>query len=112
MTGAITRRTGTGGTGDRTLGWSSSDVEGLSFVIVSRSGEDEDDRREKRRQQAEARRLDQEHRGEARRGAGAGNMIQHHSISPLWTFSVLNSSLTFQIVLSFLAITNPNVTVK
>ena len=48
-------------------------VEGLiSFVIVSRSGED---RREKRRQQAEARRLDQEHRGEARRGAGAGNMI-------------------------------------
>ena len=79
MTGAITGRTGTGtgtgGTGDRTLGWiSSSDVEGLSFVIVSRSGEDEDDRREKRRQQAEARRLDQEHRGEARRGAGAGNM--------------------------------------
>ena len=44
-------------------------------MIVSRSGEDEDDRREKRRQQAEARRLDQEHRGEARRGAGAGNMI-------------------------------------
>ena len=79
MTGAITGRTGTGtgGTGDRTLGWSSSsDVEGLiSFVIVSRSGEDEDDRREKRRQQAEARRLDQEHRGEARRAAGAGNMI-------------------------------------
>ena len=73
MTGAITGRTG--GTGDRTLGWSSSsDVEVLSFVIVSRSGEDEDDRREKRRQ-AEARRLDQEHRGEARRGAGAGNMI-------------------------------------
>ena len=78
MTGAITGRTGTGtgGTGDRTLGRSSSsDVEVLSFVIVSRSGEDEDDRREKRRQQAEARRLDQEHRGEARRGAGAGNMI-------------------------------------
>ena len=73
MTGAITGRTG--GTGDRTLGWSSSDVEGLSFVIVSRSGEDEDERREKRRQQAEARRLDQEHRGEARRAAGAGNMI-------------------------------------
>ena len=73
MTGAITGRTGTGtgGTGDRTLGWSSSsDVEVLSFVIVSRSGEDEDDRRDKRRQQAEARRLDQEHRGEARRAAG------------------------------------------
>ena len=80
MTGATTGRTGTGtgtgGTGDRTLGWSSSsDVEVLSFVIVSRSGEDEDDRRDKRRQQAEARRLDQEHRGEARRAAGAGNMI-------------------------------------
>ena len=78
MTGAITGMTGTGtgtgGTGDRTLGWSSSDIEWLSFVIVSRSGEDEDDRRDKRRQQAEARRLDQEHRGEARRGAGAGNM--------------------------------------
>ena len=44
-------------------------------MIVSRSGEDEDDRRDKRRQQAEARRLDQEHRGEARRAAGAGNMI-------------------------------------
>ena len=38
MTGAITGRTGTGtgGTGDRTLGRSSSsDVEVLSFVIVS-----------------------------------------------------------------------------
>ena len=44
-------------------------------MIVSRSGEDEDERRDKRRQQAEARRLDQEHRGDARRGAGAGNII-------------------------------------
>ena len=49
---------------------SKRNVDDLTFVIVSRSGEDEDERGDKRRQQAEARRLDQEHRV-----AGVGNMI-------------------------------------